>query len=314
MVKSLLLAIVVGTWNGNWFPSGRAEHRAHPDVEAATVAAAGKMLAAGLAKADPSGREDVILSLCEIRNRQVAEELVKAIGRKNLKVASVSGYRRRDRFDQQQNVILTTLPVVESTWARWTPVAAANPPRGYAAATVVLEPAVTARVYSVHLKANYGATTAALAAENRAKRTNAIDEFVRLSEGDAYAILAGDFNADKWRKEFAGETIFTTLEAAGFANLLALLPPKERGTHPNKRYGDRTLDYVMTRGFAGATPPHVEPNDNLSDHYAVFVRVKPVKARKSRPRTARSARRPGEGAERPDETPIKQDDTYGTED
>ena len=30
----LLAAVVVGTWNGNWFPSGRAEHRAHPDVEA----------------------------------------------------------------------------------------------------------------------------------------------------------------------------------------------------------------------------------------------------------------------------------------
>ena len=29
----MLAAVVVGTWNGNWFPTGRAEHRAHPDVE-----------------------------------------------------------------------------------------------------------------------------------------------------------------------------------------------------------------------------------------------------------------------------------------
>ena len=36
----IFAAVVVGTWNGNWFPSGRAEHRAHPDVEAATSAAA----------------------------------------------------------------------------------------------------------------------------------------------------------------------------------------------------------------------------------------------------------------------------------
>ena len=37
--------ITIATWNGNWFPSGRAEHRAHPDVEAATTVAAGKLLA-----------------------------------------------------------------------------------------------------------------------------------------------------------------------------------------------------------------------------------------------------------------------------
>ena len=183
LLASFLLSVVVGTWNGNWFPSGRAEHRALPDVEVATIAAAGKMLAAGIAKADPTGKEDVILSLCEIRNRKVAEELVKAIGRNDLKVASVSGYRRRDRFDQQQNVILTTLPVAEANWARWTYVAEANPPRGYAMAKVVLEPAVTAAVYSVHLKANYGATTAAIAADNRAKRTNAITSTCGLRKG-----------------------------------------------------------------------------------------------------------------------------------
>lgn len=306
LLASFLLSVIVVTWNGNWFPSGRAEHRAHPDVEAATIAAAGKMLAAGIAKADPTGQEDVILSLCEIRNRKVAEELVKAIGRKDLKVASVSGYRRRDRFDQQQNVILTTLPVAEANWARWTYVAEANPPRGYAMAKVVLEPAVTAAVYSVHLKANYGATTAAIAADNRAKRTNAINEYVRIAEGNEYAILAGDFNADKWRKEFAEETIFTTLEDAGYANLLELLPPKGRGTHPHKRYGDSALDYVMTKGFSSAATPLLEPNDQLSDHFAVFARVTPVKAKKSSPRPTRSARRPGEGETKPVSQPIRQ--------
>lgn len=281
---TILLSVIVGTWNGNWFPSGRAEHRAHPEVEAATINAAGKMLAEGIRRADPTGKEDVILSLCEIRNKQVAEELVKAIGRKDLKVASVSGYRRRDRFDQQQNVILTTLPVVEAKWARWTHVAEANPPRGYACAVVVFEPAITACVYSVHLKSNYGATTEAIVVENRAKRTNAINEFVRIADGDGYAILAGDFNADKWRKEFADETIFMTLERAGFANLLELLPAKERGTHPDKRYGDSALDYIMTKGFESAALPVVEPNDQLSDHYAVFAHVMPVKAAKSTPR------------------------------
>ena len=44
-IAAMLAALVVGTWHGNWFPSGRAEHRAHPDVEAATIEAAAKMLA-----------------------------------------------------------------------------------------------------------------------------------------------------------------------------------------------------------------------------------------------------------------------------
>ena len=87
----LLAAVVVGTWNGNWFPSGRAEHRAHPDVEDATATAAAKMLARGLAEADPSGTNDVMLCLHEIRGPRAASNLVARIGRKGLRVAVVSG-------------------------------------------------------------------------------------------------------------------------------------------------------------------------------------------------------------------------------
>ena len=73
---------MVGTWNGNWFPSGRAEHRAHPDVEAATITAAAKMLVGGLRAVDPAGTNDVILCLNEIRGPKVASNLVAQIGRK----------------------------------------------------------------------------------------------------------------------------------------------------------------------------------------------------------------------------------------
>ena len=96
----MLAAVVVGTWNGNWFPSGRAEHRAHPDVEEATSFAAAKMLARGLAEIDPSGTNDVVLCLHEMRGPRAASNLVARIGRRGLRVVSVSGYRRRDRFDQ----------------------------------------------------------------------------------------------------------------------------------------------------------------------------------------------------------------------
>lgn len=272
---SILAAVVVGTWNGNWFPSGRAEHRAHPDVEAATVAAVAKMLARGLDAIDPAGTNDVILCLNEIRGPRVASNLVARIGRTNLVVASVSAYRRRDRFDQQQDVIATTLPVVERGWAKWKPSGKTTPPRGYAFAALRIDPATTAAVYAVHLKSNYGASKKPQLAElNRAKRTRAVEQLLAHedSAGKGRPVLVGgDMNADRWRREFRDEKIFGLFDAAGFLNLLSLLPPEGRGTHPSKRYGDSALDYVFARGFRPAGAPRLVPSEELSDHNALFA-------------------------------------------
>lgn len=276
---SILAAVVVGTWNGNWFPSGRAEHRAHPDVEAATVAAVAKMLARGLDAIDPAGTNDVILCLNEIRGPRVASNLVARIGRTNLVVASVSAYRRRDRFDQQQDVIATTLPVVERGWAKWKPSGKTTPPRGYAFAALRIDPATTAAVYAVHLKSNYGASKKPQLAElNRAKRTRAVEQLLAHedSAGKGRPVLVGgDMNADRWRREFKDEKIFGLFDAAGFLNLLSLLPPEGRGTHPSTRYGDSALDYVFARGFRPAGAPRLVPSEELSDHNALFAVLSP---------------------------------------
>ena len=281
MFNSILLiaAVVVGTWNGNWFPSGRAEHRAHPDVEAATITAAAKMLAGGLKAVDPAGTNVVILCLNEIRGPRAASNLVAQIGRKDLRVAVVSGYRRRDRFDQQQDVIVTTLPVAEAHWSKWKVAGKETAPRGYAFAAVVVDPATTANVYAVHLKSNYGATTKEAAALNRAKRTHAIAQLVeqeRRKKGRPFrpVVVAGDMNADRWGKEFKDEELFGLLEKADFENPLADLPAASRGTHPSKRYGDSALDYIFCRGLKSVDLPRIVPNDELSDHYALFVLLK----------------------------------------
>ena len=277
---AVLAAVVVGTWNGNWFPSGRAEHRAHPAVEAATTKAAAKMLASGLKAVDPKGTNDVILCLHEIRGPKAASNLVARIGRKDLKVVIVSGYRRRDRFDQQQDVIATTLPVADAHWCRWRQAAKMTPPRGYAFAAVVIDPATTANVYAVHLKSNYGATSAELVAANREKRKRAVAQVVeqespRKGRPARPVILAGDMNADKWRREFDGEPLFPLVEEAGFANALEELPSESRGTHPSARYGDSALDYVFHRGFRSVARPQIVPNDGLSDHNALFTVLAP---------------------------------------
>ena len=280
-ILSIFAAVVVGTWNGNWFPSGRAEHRAHPDVEAATTEAVAKMLARGLSAVDPEGTNDVILCLNEIRGPRAASNLVARIGRTNLVVASVSGYRRRDRFDQQQDVIATTLPVAAKGWAKWASVGKATPPRGYSFALLEVAPAVTAAVYAVHLKSNYGASKKPAVAElNREKRTRAVEQLLAreavAGKGRRPVLVAGDLNADRWKREFKDEKIFTLFDEAEFLDVLALLPPEGRGTHPSERYGDSALDYVFARGFRPAATPRLEPNEGLSDHSALFAVLEPV--------------------------------------
>ena len=280
LASSLALALVVGTWNGEWFPSGRAEHRANDQVERATIRAAGQMLADGISEVDPSGKEDILLCLNEIRDLETAQALCTAIGRTNLSVAIVTSYRRRDRFDQQQDVIMTTLPVAKANWSRWKTHKDAIPPRGYAHAEVVVSPTVTATVYAVHLKSNYGQTSEAIAQTNRLKRAYAIEQLVEQEKpkrGKPHppVIVAGDFNADRFAKSAEKETLFQTLFAAGFADVFEGVSQDGRMTHPGGgRHAGSTLDYIFFRGCRVESPPKVVPALRISDHDAVFVKLK----------------------------------------
>ena len=281
LASSLALALVVGVWNGEWFPSGRAEHRANDQVERATIRAAGQMLADGILEVDPSGKEDVVLCLSEIRDLETAQALCAAIGRTNLSVAVVTAYRRRDRFDQQQDVIMTTLPVARANWSTWKTHKDAFPPRGYAHADVIVSPAVTATVYAVHLKSNYGQTTEDTAQANRLKRAYAIEQLVaqekpKRGKFRAPVIIAGDFNADRFSKSFEKDTLFQTLLDAGFVDAFEGVPKDGRITHPGSgRHAGSTLDYIFIRGCRVESPPKVVPALRISDHDAVFVRLLP---------------------------------------
>lgn len=276
---SLFLALVVGTWNGQWFPSGRAEHRASEQVEQATIRAAGQMLRDGLAAVDPSGSEDVVLCLNEIRNLKVAKALCSEIGRTNLSVACITAYRRRDRFDQQQDVIMTTLPVAKANWSVWKRHKDAIPPRGYARADVIVSPSVTATVYAVHLKSNYGQTTDAMAEANRIKRAHAIEQLVqqekpRRGKSRPPVIVAGDFNADRFSPSFQKDAVFQSLAQAGFSDAFEGVPFEGRVTHTGKgRFSGGTLDYIYVRGCSVEASPKVVPALGISDHDAVFARV-----------------------------------------
>ena len=280
LASSLALALVVGVWNGEWFPSGRAEHRANDQVERATIRAAGQMLADGILEVDPSGKEDVVLCLSEIRDLETAQALCAAIGRTNLSVAVITAYRRRDRFDQQQDVLMTTLPVAKANWSTWKTHTDAIPPRGYAHTDVIVSLAVTATVYAVHLKSNYGQTTEDIAKANRLKRAYAIEQLVaqekpKRGKFRAPVIIAGDFNADRFSKSFEKDTLFQTLLDAGFVDAFEGVPKDGRITHPGSgRHAGSTLDYIFMRGCSVESPPKVVPALRISDHDAVFVRIK----------------------------------------
>lgn len=274
MIKLLIAAVIIGTWNGNWFPSGRAEHRAHPKVEEATCVAAAEMLNKGIAALNEGGTNDVVIILNEMRSPEVVSNLVEKMNRPNLRVASVSRYRRRDRFDQQQDAIITTLPIVDSGWGVWPAKKKVKAPRGTAFATLVFPNSITTEVYAVHLKSNYGATNEAIKKDNAAKRAIAIEDLIdragKRKRKVPTMIIAGDFNADRDREEFASETIFADLEKYGFIDFSRLMPEEERYTHPNKRWGNSLLDYIFIRGFdklSGATRVSAE---DLSDHDAFF--------------------------------------------
>jgi len=187
----------------------------------------------------------------------------------------------------QQDVILTTLPVAERNWSVWKSEKGVRPPRGYAHAELVLSPAVTASVYAVHLKSNYGSRDAGVRAENRAKRELSARQLVALAMGRTGVrsgtrrsrethpvVIAGDFNADPSRRDFAGERTVALLVEAAFQNVLELLPPAARVTHPNVRYGGSTLDYIFTAALEPIGPPRILPAGELSDHDPVFTLLK----------------------------------------
>lgn len=276
--------IVCGTWNLKWFPSGRAEHRGEPAAEAATVRAAAKTLAAGIDATNPSGQDGVILFLQELRDLDTCTNLVAVLGRTNLVVAAVSGFRERDRrMGWQQCGIVTSLPVIDASWSRWRRAHSVVPPRGYAYALLDGGTDGLVACFCVHLKSNYGATTPTEAHENALKRETCAEELAtlakKLKSPDGRKVkrivVAGDFNTDSFADEFKGEATFATLEEAVFTSCFEGAKPEARNTHPGAgKFAGGTLDYVLYRGFKEQTALRIISGAPVSDHNAVFVRLR----------------------------------------
>ena len=261
----LIFAVLAGSWNLKWFPSGRAEHRSSARVESANIADAADVIRANLKGA---GR---VLFLQEMRDAKACTNLVVAIGDTNLKVAVVSAFRdfRDNRLQWQQLGIVTDMPVLKTEWKYSKKADGMFVPRGYAYA--LLDGGEEGRIacFCVHLKSNYGAKKAAKKKENMLKREAAIRQVLAAAEncGADKILIAGDFNSDRFQRAFKDERIFSMLESAGFRDAWEGTDPSQRGTHPgSSRYPDSTLDYVFYKGYSWCASRFLAPIAPVSDH------------------------------------------------
>jgi endonuclease/exonuclease/phosphatase family metal-dependent hydrolase len=261
----LIFAVLAGSWNLKWFPSGRAEHRASARVESANIADAADVIRANLKGA---GR---VLFLQEMRDAKACSNLVVAIGDTNLKVAVASAFRdfRDNRLQWQQLGIVTDMPVLKTEWKYSKKADGMFVPRGYAYA--LLDGGEEGRIacFCVHLKSNYGAKKAAKKKENMLKREAAIRQVLAAAEncGADKILIAGDFNSDRFQRAFKDERIFSMLESAGFRDAWEGTDPSQRGTHPgSSRYPDSTLDYVFYKGYSWCASRFLAPIAPVSDH------------------------------------------------
>ena len=123
--------------------------------------------------------------------------------------------------------------------------------------------------FCVHLKSNYGANKPETKAANVAKRTAMMRQVLEAAKKVSAdrILIAGDFNADRFRRSFKDERIFPLLLEKGFSDAWEGLPLSARGTHPgNTRYPDSTIDYVFFRGFKGCKGQSLAPVHPVSDH------------------------------------------------
>ena len=270
-----LCAVLCGTWNLKWFPSGRAEHRASERVEAANLADAAELIRKGLDVRAATGG-GVVLFFQEMRDGNVFSNLVAAIGWNGLKMASVSSFREHDnRLGWQQCGIASNLPVLDSGFSYWKRPQKVFPPRGYAYALLDGGDDGLIACYCVHLKSDYGATTGEMRRANRRKREVCAEQLVaaakKLKSPDGrpvrHVLIGGDFNADPSSPRYGDERTAAILIEAGFKDGWGGVPLSERVTHPgSRRNPDSTIDFVYGKGFKACTMHTADPEIPLSDH------------------------------------------------
>ena len=267
-------AVALASWNMRWFPSGKSTPSPAKE-EAKTVDSAARFLRWWGA--------DIVM-LQEVRDAATCSNLVAQPALAGFQVNVCSSFRTPFKSGGAglQTAVISRYPAVDAGTFGWNHRGAASPPRGVSWCVLDVENHLIA-VATVHLKSNYiGYWVDDAEAERRlntAKREESARQLVAFLgqnlEGKSYGdrrvetlIVGGDLNTSTFDADFAGEQTIPTLLAAGYKDVFADVPEKDRATTPET---GSVFDWLFVKGPAKVSTPRVAPPQYTSDHQLISV-------------------------------------------
>ncbi len=257
----------ITAWNLQWFP-GKTPSGGTNEEQAAHVSAVISELKAIDA--------DIVL-LQEIRDPAALQEIVKAIPEYSLDVVS--------DFSGNLEVAILSRPPAKATegfMQAFEERDEANPPRGFAYATVMLTDESVLAVYSVHLKSNSGGIEETTPKREESARQliahcNGLRERFQKEGKDFYAVIGGDFNSDPTSENWAEDDTLRMIQDAGFTWAGQGVDRKELISWlTDGRYPDAVFDHMMVmapEGYEVSQSSTHKTDRSVSDHRAVIIEL-----------------------------------------
>lgn len=284
--------VLAVTWNMKWFPSGVANLRAEPRVEAERIALAGRIANRAWREHGAERNAGVVVFAQEMRDRGCCERWAQACGIPGLKVVEASAFKDRTGVETwQQIALLSDLPVLERGTSGFRSVNGVALPRGFVHAVFDLGANGVLIAAGLHLKSNLNRTGEELETQrNMYKREGAalqilekIRELGKRYEGRTVReVVAGDFNTSDEDLAFVSEATLRSFYGAHFRSCFRGLKPRQRVTlRGSGGFGDATFDYVLYRGFGRIAGRGIFDGSGVSDHNLVAICLDEVTSRAS---------------------------------
>jgi endonuclease/exonuclease/phosphatase family metal-dependent hydrolase len=205
------------------------------------------------------------------------QEIIKAIPEYSLDVVS-------DFRGNLEVAILTRAPAkaTEGFMQAFEEGDEANPPRGFAYATVMLTDESVLAVYSVHLKSNSGGIEETTPKREESARQliahcNGLKERFEKEGKEFFTVIGGDFNSDPTSEKWAEDDTLRLMQDAGFRWAGQGVERKELISWlTDGRYPDAVFDHMMVMAPEGheisQSSTH-KTDRSVSDHRAVILEL-----------------------------------------
>ena len=255
----------IAAWNLQWFP-GKT-----PSGEAAEER--GNHISAVISEVIDAD----ILLLQEIRDPAGLKVIISAMPEYSLDIVS-------DFSGNLEVAILTRAPAkaTEGFMQAFEEGEEANPPRGFAYATVMLTDDSVLAVYSVHLKSNSGGIEETTPKREESARQliahcNGLKERFEKEGKTFCAVIGGDFNSDPTSEKWAEDDTLRIIQDAGFKWAGQGVDRKELISWlTDGRYPDAVFDHIMVmapEGYEVSQSFTHKTDRSVSDHRAVIIEL-----------------------------------------